>query len=96
MDIRNTCFNYSQKKPFELNDEHIKTKEVIFENKFNERGIRKGWTDESKQAVLDAMETYAKDYAQQQVKAYTKWLRQNNHLLSAPVPSLIDQYFKSL
>ncbi len=37
----------------------MKTKEEILENKFKERGIRKGWIDESKQAVLDAMEEYA-------------------------------------
>ena len=37
----------------------MKTKEEILDNKFKERGIRKGWIDESKQAVLDAMEEYA-------------------------------------
>ena len=30
------------------------------------------------------------------LKAYTKWLRQNNHLQSSPFPSLIDQYLASL
>ena len=37
----------------------MKTKEEILDNKFKERGIRKGWIDESKQTVLDAMEEYA-------------------------------------
>jgi len=37
----------------------MKTREEILDNKFEERGIRKGWIDESKQAVLDAMEEYA-------------------------------------
>ena len=37
----------------------MKTKEEILDNKFKERGIRKGWFDESRQAVLDAMEEYA-------------------------------------
>ena len=37
----------------------MKTKEEILDNKFEERGIRKGWIDESKQAVLDAMDEYA-------------------------------------
>ena len=37
----------------------MKTKEEILEDKFKERGIRKGWIDESKQAVLDAMDEYA-------------------------------------
>jgi len=35
------------------------TKEEILDNKFRERGIRKGWIDESRQAVLDAMDEYA-------------------------------------
>ena len=39
----------------------MKTKEEILENKFKKHGIRKGWIDESKQAVLDAMDEYA-DY----------------------------------
>jgi hypothetical protein len=43
----------------ELNNENMKTKEEILDSKFKERGIRKGWIDESKQAVLDAMEEYA-------------------------------------
>ena len=30
------------------------------------------------------------------LKDYTKWLRQNDHLQTAPFPSLIDQYFNSL
>jgi flagellar biosynthesis/type III secretory pathway protein FliH len=34
------------------------TKEEILESKFKVRGIRKRWIDESKQAVLDAMEEY--------------------------------------
>lgn len=33
-------------------------KEQILENKFKEYGIKKGWLNESKQAVLDAMEEY--------------------------------------
>lgn len=37
----------------------MKTKEGILDSKFEERGIRKGWIDESRQAVLDAMEEYA-------------------------------------
>jgi len=37
----------------------MKTKEEILDNKFKERGIRKGWIVESRQAVLDAMEEYA-------------------------------------
>ena len=37
----------------------MKTKEEILDSKFKERGIRKGWIDESKQAVLDAMDEYA-------------------------------------
>lgn len=37
----------------------MKTKEEILDNKFKERGIRKGWVDESRQAVLDAMDEYA-------------------------------------
>jgi hypothetical protein len=39
----------------------MKTKEEILDKKFKERGIRKGWIDESKQAVLDAMEEYAEE-----------------------------------
>ena len=42
----------------------MKTKEEILDNKFKERGIRKGWIDESKQAVLDAMDEYAVEYAE--------------------------------
>ena len=30
------------------------------------------------------------------LRAYTKWLRQNDHLRNAPFPSLIGQYFNSL
>lgn len=45
----------------------MKTKEEILDKKFKEHGIRKGWIDESKQAVLDAMD----EYAQQQVKNCT-------------------------
>lgn len=37
----------------------MKTKEEILDEKFKEHGIRKGWIDESKQAVLDAMDEYA-------------------------------------
>jgi len=37
----------------------MKTREEILDSKFKERGIRKGWIDESRQAVLDAMEEYA-------------------------------------
>ena len=37
----------------------MKTKEEILDNKFKERGIRKGWINESREAVLDAMEEYA-------------------------------------
>lgn len=37
----------------------MKTIEEILDSKFKERGIRKGWIGESKQAVLDAMEEYA-------------------------------------
>lgn len=37
----------------------MKTKEEILDKKFKEHGIRKGWIDESKQAVLDAMDEYA-------------------------------------
>ena len=37
----------------------MKTKEEILDGNFKERGIRKGWIDESKQVVLDAMEEYA-------------------------------------
>lgn len=37
----------------------MKTREEILDNKFKERGIRKGWIDESRQVVLDAMEEYA-------------------------------------
>lgn len=37
----------------------MKTREKILDSKFKERGIRKGWIDESRQAVLDAMEEYA-------------------------------------
>ena len=37
----------------------MKTKEEILEREFKRRGIQKGWIDESKQAVLDAMEEYA-------------------------------------
>ena len=37
----------------------MNTREKILDNKFKERGIRKGWNSESKQAVLDAMEEYA-------------------------------------
>jgi hypothetical protein len=43
----------------ELNKENMKTREEILDNKFKERGIRKGWIDKSRQAVLDAMEEYA-------------------------------------
>jgi len=39
----------------------MKTKNEILENKFKERGIRKGWIKESKEAVLDAMEEYAEE-----------------------------------
>tara|TARA_R100000935_G_C2810362_1_gene154682 strand:- start:450 stop:866 length:417 start_codon:yes stop_codon:yes gene_type:complete len=42
----------------------MKTKEEILDNKFKERGIRKGWIDESKQAVLDAMEEYVTNVPQ--------------------------------
>ncbi|MDA9030070.1 hypothetical protein N9H59_03110 [Flavobacteriaceae bacterium] len=37
----------------------MKTREEILDNKFKERGIRKGWIDESRNAVLDAMEEYS-------------------------------------
>ena len=39
----------------------MKTKNEILDNKFKERGIRKGWLDKSRQAVLDAMEEYAEE-----------------------------------
>jgi len=43
----------------ELNNENMKTREEILDSKFKDRGIRKGWFNESRQAVLDAMEEYA-------------------------------------
>jgi hypothetical protein len=33
----------------------MKTREEILDNKFKERGILKGWIDESRNAVLDAI-----------------------------------------
>lgn len=44
----------------------MKTKEEVLENKFKERGIRKGWIGESKEAVLEAME----DYADEKLRLY--------------------------
>jgi hypothetical protein len=32
----------------------------------------------------------------EQLKAYTRWLRQNDHLKSAPFPSVLNQYLKSI
>lgn len=46
----------------------MKTKEEILNNKFKERNIRKGWVNESKQAVLDAMEEYANEKIQEILK----------------------------
>ena len=37
----------------------MKTKEQILKDKFQEHGIEKAWKEESKNAVLDAMEEYA-------------------------------------
>lgn len=48
----------------------MKTKEEILESKFKERGIRKGWIDESKQAVLDAMEDAMEEYANEKLRLY--------------------------
>jgi hypothetical protein len=46
--------------------------------------------------LIDQLRQPAVMQRSEQLKAYTKWLRQNEHLQSAPFPSLIDQYLKSL
>jgi hypothetical protein len=48
---------------------------------------------EAKHQLLDL---FAVMHGRGSLKSYTKWLRQNEHLNSAPFPPLIDQYLKSL
>lgn len=50
-------------------------------------------TDEAQSEVLRLLDVVGRS---EQLRAYTKWLRQNNHLQSAPFPPLITMYLKSL
>lgn len=64
--IKNICTTIEEEikginSVLEINKENIKTKEEILDNKFKERGIRKGWIGESKQVVLNAMDEYANE-----------------------------------
>ena len=50
-------------------------------------------TDEAQTQVLRLLDVVGRS---EQLKAYTKWLRQNDHLQTAPFPPLLTQYLKSL
>lgn len=56
---------------------------------------KKGYisTDEAQTQVLRLLDVVGRS---EQLKAYTRWLRQNDHLKSAPFPSVLNQYLKSL
>lgn len=81
----------------------MKTKEEILDNKFKERGIRKGWIDESKQAVLDAMDEYADEKLRlsnvvgqsEQLVAFGIWLDKNDkHLENGNITETVQEYLK--
>ncbi len=46
------------------------------------------WIKMEEDEIFEWMEKYSKE----KLRDYTKWLRQNEHLNSAPFPSLIDRY----
>jgi hypothetical protein len=65
----------------------MKTREEILDNKFKERGILKGWIDESRNAVLDAMEEYADEVRlslqhkhSELLRSSCNWCNGNNQL----------------
>ena len=47
-------------------------------------------------ADLEWLDKEQENNSSTQLKDYTKWLRQNNHLCSSPFPPLVTQYLKTL
>ena len=73
------------------------TKKQALDQAFEEAGIRKGWTDESKEAVMEAMKIFAEAKCNEQrqicfdttVHAKFGWYKaKKDSILNAPTPEL--------
>lgn len=79
------------------------TNEEIYENVMGHKpnkefGVKGSFSWNDINSLMNAVKNYSIHDVRQseQLKAYTRWLRQNDHLNSAPYPSLLTQYLKSL